>query len=102
MKNKEELIVMDESVEIVEDNNGNEPEHKMQDKEMLNGFVNNNCSEFLNGRKGPDKNFEVLFLIERGSKLKFETILDNEDWYKIKMKDGREGYSMAVYITEER
>lgn len=56
-----------------------------------------NCDR-LNIRKGPSVDTEILAVVDRGTKVVVEPISNNE-FYKVYVESGIEGYAMKAYIA---
>ena len=52
----------------------------------------------LNVRSGPDKSYDVKFVISKDDKVTIED--SSNGWYKITTKSGRQGWASAKYIDK--
>ena len=55
--------------------------------------------DLLNLRAGPDTNYDILTMMEEGTRLKMVGRTEANDWLKVVTADGREGWVFAEMVT---
>lgn len=87
-KNKETNNIA-EAVDVIED--------AVEEMKLPIGLITD-CFR-LNVRKNPDKNAEVVFVVESLTSLKIDENKSTKDWYYVIGDNGKSGYCMKQYVT---
>lgn len=92
-KNQEDLV-FDDSDEIVE----NEPVEKIEETVCEITGVVTDCLK-LNVREKPDKDAEVVTIVNCLDKLNVYLDESTDDWYAVRTASGIDGFCMKKYIS---
>lgn len=65
----------------------------------VNGFVDGVSKLYV--RTNPSKDSDPVGIIDKSTKVKIDTVLSTEDFYKVVTENGLDGYCMKEYITIE-
>lgn len=68
-------------------------------EELLNEWTSGVVSDCEKLRIRDDAEGEILTVVEKGTKLKFQST-NIPDWHEVLLEDGTAGYAMSAYIKE--
>ena len=105
-RNIEEVVIepVEEAIEPVEEAIVEVAEESIEEPEVapaLEVGVIVKCSH-LNLRNAPNKDSDVIIIVDSGSKLSIDLSESNDTWYKVIASDGTKGYCMRNYIEISR
>lgn len=75
-------------------------EHKVEEVKAEKVLFGKVCDcAYLNVRKAPTTNSDIVVLINHEAELKILCSFENDEWYKVVTSTGDEGYVMKQYVA---
>lgn len=67
---------------------------------FVKGYANVNKDAMLNVRKEPTKESDIVTTIRPNEEVKIDIKRSTSDWFRIRTKNGVEGFCMREYVVE--